>query len=231
MNDNFKTVVVVDFEYEVDPGGLPTVLCMVAYVLDEFLQLIHVIRLWRGEFGSKPPFDIGPDAVFVAYSAWAEMICFQQLGWPRPKHILDLHTAYLAVSNVLEPYEYAETPHKKPSKDLKAACRAYGIEGWELFDKSTIAADIGNGTGANGGIKLFLSTAKKTFARLPNSCAPCCAATIVMSRLTSCEPSIGPITAPRRLLAFKRAECRSIWSCGTSCRRTRRPWPPNSSAA
>jgi hypothetical protein len=57
VNDNFKTVVVVDFEYEVDPGGLPTVLCMVAYVLDEFLQLIHVIRLWRGEFGSNPPFD------------------------------------------------------------------------------------------------------------------------------------------------------------------------------
>jgi hypothetical protein len=62
-----------------------------------------------------------------------------------PNNILDLHTAYLAVSNVLEPYEYAETPHKKPPKDLKAACHAYSIEGWERFDKSTIAADIGNG--------------------------------------------------------------------------------------
>ena len=145
MNDNFKTVTVVDFEYEVTAGGLPTVLCMVAYVLDEFLQLIHAIRLWRDEFNSKPPFDTGPNAVFVAYSAWAEMTCFLQLGWKFPEHIFDLHTAYLAVSNVLEPYDCGEAQRKRHGKDLKTACRAYRIEGWERFDKSTIAADIGNG--------------------------------------------------------------------------------------
>jgi hypothetical protein len=144
VTDNFKTVVVVDFEYEVPTGGLPTVLCMVAYILNEHLELVHVIRLWRDEFGSKPPFDIGPSAVFVAYSAWAEMTVFLRLGWPFPEHILDLHTAYLAVSNVLEPYD-SDEPRKRQGKDLKTACRAYGIYGWERFDKSTIAADIGNG--------------------------------------------------------------------------------------
>ena len=51
-----------------------------------------------------PPFDIGPDALFVAYSAWAEMTCFMTLGWKFPEHIFDLHTAYLAASNVLLPY-------------------------------------------------------------------------------------------------------------------------------
>ena len=35
-------------------------LCMVAYVLDEHLQHVRTIRLWRGEFGTAPPFDIGP---------------------------------------------------------------------------------------------------------------------------------------------------------------------------
>jgi hypothetical protein len=127
------------------PGGLPTVLCLVAHVLDENFQHVRTIRLWRDDFGSKPPFDVGLDSVFVAYSAWAEMTCFQRLGWSFPEHILDLHTAYLAVSNALEPHDYDETKRKKLGKGLIDACRAYGIEGWERFDKSTIAADIGAG--------------------------------------------------------------------------------------
>jgi DNA polymerase I len=145
VNDTFKAVAVVDFEYEVAAGGLPTVLCMVAYILDEFLRLVRVIRLWRDDFGSKPPFDIGPDALMVAYSAWAEMTCFLRLNWSFPEYVLDLHTAYLATSNVLEPYDYDETKRKKLGKSLPVACRAYGIEGWERFDKSTVAEDIGAG--------------------------------------------------------------------------------------
>ena len=49
---HFRTIVVVDFEYEIVDGGLPNVLCMVAYVLDGNLQHMDTIRLWRGEFGS-----------------------------------------------------------------------------------------------------------------------------------------------------------------------------------
>jgi hypothetical protein len=98
VSDNFKSIVVCDFEYEVEPGDLPNVLCMVAYVLDENLRHVRTIRLWRGQFGPTPPFDIGPDSLFVAYSAWAEMTCFKMLGWPFPVHIYDQHTAYLAAS-------------------------------------------------------------------------------------------------------------------------------------
>jgi hypothetical protein len=78
---NFGTIVVCDFEYEVADGGLPNVLCMVAYVLDEGLRHVRTVRQWRGEFGSAPPFDIGPNALFVAYSAWAEMTAFITLQW------------------------------------------------------------------------------------------------------------------------------------------------------
>ena len=52
-------------------------LCMVAHVLDSNLRHVRTIRLWRGEFGAAPPFDTGPDTLFVAYSAWAEMTCFR----------------------------------------------------------------------------------------------------------------------------------------------------------
>ena len=136
MSKKFTTIVVCDFEYEVADGELPNVLCMVAHMLNENLQ--------RGDFGTAPPFDIGPDALFVAYSAWAEMTCFMTLGWKFPAHIFDLHTAYLAASNVLLPHNPDEK-RKRPPKDLGTAARAYGIEGWHGIDKETIAADIGNG--------------------------------------------------------------------------------------
>ena len=69
---NFSTIVVCDFEYEIADGELPNVLCMVAHVLNENLQHVIQSRMWRGDFGKAPPFDIGPDTLFVAYSAWAK---------------------------------------------------------------------------------------------------------------------------------------------------------------
>ena len=140
----FRSVVVCDFEYEVAPGNLPHVLCMVAYVLDENFQHVRTARLWCGDFGSAPPFDVGPDTLFVAYSAWAELTCFMQLGWQFPAHVFDLHTAYLAASNILLPYDPDEE-RKKQQKRLPDACRAYAIDGWEHIDKGTIAQDIGEG--------------------------------------------------------------------------------------
>ena len=83
----FRNIVVVDFEYEVNDGDLPRVLCMVAYLLDGNLRHVGTIRRSRGEFGSTPPFDIGPDALIVGYSLWAEMTCFQMLGWRFPVHV------------------------------------------------------------------------------------------------------------------------------------------------
>ena len=67
---NFDQVVIVDFEFEADAGELPQPLCMVAYVLNENLQHVRTIHLWRGEFGSAPPFDIGPNTLVVGYSLW-----------------------------------------------------------------------------------------------------------------------------------------------------------------
>lgn len=145
MRGRFRRIVIVDFEYEIAPGGLPKVLCMVAYVLNANLEHVQTIRLWRGEFGSRPPFDTGPDTLFCAFAAWAELIVFLQLGWEFPEHILDLHTAYLALSNILAPHDYSETQRRKEQKGLPDACAAYGIRGWERFAKKTIAKDIGEG--------------------------------------------------------------------------------------
>src|SRR5215475_6079436 len=72
--------------------------------------------MWRGEFGPAPPFDVGSNTLFVAYTAWAEMTCFMTLGWKFPTHIFDLHTAYLAASNILLPYD--------PDEEKNARSRA-----------------------------------------------------------------------------------------------------------
>jgi DNA polymerase-1 len=143
--DHFGQVVVVDFEYEIAPGGLPNPLCMVAIILDENFQYVRTIRMWRGEFGRTPPFDIGPDTLVVAYSAWAEMRCFLVLGWRFPAHICDAHTAYLARTNLLLPYAPDEV-RKKQRKRLSDACRFYGIEGWQDIDKEEISQAIADGS-------------------------------------------------------------------------------------
>jgi len=98
VSGNFAQTVVVDFEYEVSDGNLPNPLCMVAHVLDENLRHVRTIRMWREELlaSRRLPFNLGPNTLFVAYSAWAEMTCFKVLGLQFPVHIFDLHTAYLA---------------------------------------------------------------------------------------------------------------------------------------
>jgi DNA polymerase-1 len=145
VSEDFATIVVCDFEYEAADGNLPDPLCMVAHILDERLEHVSTVKLWRGEFGKTPPFDIGADTLFVAYSAWAEMTCFKVLGWEFPTHIFDQHTAYLAASNLLLPHNPDEK-RAKPRKRLSDACRAYGLEGWENMDKGEIAQSIGEGT-------------------------------------------------------------------------------------
>jgi hypothetical protein len=144
VSTNFTAINVCDFEYEAADGGLPNVLCMVVYVLNETLQHVRTIRMWRGEFNSTPPFDVGPNSLFVAYSGQAEMTCFLTLGWKFPEHIFDQHVAYLAASNLLLPHDPDE-PRKRPRKRLSDACRVYGIQGWENIDKEEIRKAIGEG--------------------------------------------------------------------------------------
>jgi DNA polymerase I len=94
--DAYPAIVVADFEFEFGghtsfgdasrSGERPRPVCMVA----RELRSRQTWRLWRDEFGPLPPFPIGPDALFVAFYASAELGCFRALGWPKPASILDL---------------------------------------------------------------------------------------------------------------------------------------------
>jgi DNA polymerase family A len=98
--DAYSAIVVADFEFEFGghasfedasrSGERPRPVCMVA----RDLRSGQTWRLWRDEFGPAPPFPIGPDALFVAFYASAELGCFRALGWPKPTNILDLFTEF-----------------------------------------------------------------------------------------------------------------------------------------
>ena len=93
----YKQVWAIDFEFVAEPGCVPDVVCLVA----RDLVSNRLIRLWKDEIKPDPPFDVGVDALFVAYMAPAEMGCFLQLGWQMPANVLDLYTEFRSETNGL----------------------------------------------------------------------------------------------------------------------------------
>jgi DNA polymerase I len=95
----FAEVWLVDFEFQADRGETPKPVCLVALELRSGRKL----RLWHDEFGSSPPYSTGPDALFVAYYASAELGCHLTLGWPLPERILDLFVEFRNRTNGIPP--------------------------------------------------------------------------------------------------------------------------------
>jgi DNA polymerase-1 len=102
-----RHIVVADFEFEFGghtsfedaslSGERPRPVCMVA----KELRTGQTWRLWRGDFGPQPPFPIGPDALFIAFYASAELGCFRAVGWPMPVNVLDLYVEFRNRTNGL----------------------------------------------------------------------------------------------------------------------------------
>ena len=90
----FRHIWAIDFEFVARPGHRPTVVCMVA----KCLLTCTVIRLWGGEL-ARCPFTCSDDELFVAYYASAEASCFDALGWPRPRRMLDLFAEFRRLTN------------------------------------------------------------------------------------------------------------------------------------
>ena len=93
----FREIWVADFEFRADPGEHPWPVCMVA----EEIKTRRVIRLWRNDLLAldRAPFDVGPDALFIAYYATAEFGCFLELSWQLPENVLDLYVEHRVETN------------------------------------------------------------------------------------------------------------------------------------
>jgi len=90
MLNQFREVWLVDFEFGSASTLRPEVVCLVAHELHSG----RTIRLWRDEMGPIPPYDTGPDSLFIAFFASAEFDCHRALGWPMPARILDLYCEF-----------------------------------------------------------------------------------------------------------------------------------------
>jgi hypothetical protein len=106
----FAEVPVVDFEYRHLPGGVPEVHCV---AVTEF-HSGRTIRLWRDQLVrlKRPPYPIGPGAIFVCYSGLAELQCHLSLGWDLPYFVLDLLPEFRMIVNGTDWREGEKSRHK-----------------------------------------------------------------------------------------------------------------------
>src|SRR5215831_12480912 len=98
MLEAFREIVLADTEFGVTPGNRPEPVCLVAHELRSGRRF----HIWQDQFGPAPPYATGPDVLFVAYYASAELGCYRVLGWPMPERILDLFCEFRTRTNGLE---------------------------------------------------------------------------------------------------------------------------------
>jgi DNA polymerase I len=129
----FREVVVADFEFAIAPGERPSPLCLVGHELHSGRRF----RIWQDQFGSTPPYATGPDVLFMAFYASAELGCYRVLGWPMPERILDLFTEFRARTNGLP------TP---AGSGLLGALTYFGLDAMGATEKREMQEAIGNDT-------------------------------------------------------------------------------------
>jgi hypothetical protein len=125
--DDYPQVWLCDFEFTPRPGDPPLPVCMVA---QEF-RTGQTVRLWEDELRGRrePPFPTGPESLFVAFVASAELGCFLALGWPLPCRILDLYVEFRNRTNGTKP------PH---GAGLLGAMAWHGLNALEGAEKKTL---------------------------------------------------------------------------------------------
>jgi DNA polymerase-1 len=138
----FREVVVVDFEFTATPGERPAPVCLVARELRSGRRF----RVWLDQFGPVPPYATGPDVLFVAYYASAELGCYRALGWPMPERILDLFIEFRNRTNMGSKVDQAR---RTPSgAGLLGALIYFGLDTMKAVEKKELQQAIGSGTWA-----------------------------------------------------------------------------------
>jgi hypothetical protein len=138
--DPFREVVVVDFEFTTAAGERPGPVCLVAHELRSGRRF----RIWQDQFGPTPPYATGPDVLFVAYYASAELGCYRVLGWPMPERVLDLFTEFRCRTNMASKVDQAQ---RTPSgAGLLGALSYFGLDGAGAMAKKEMQRAIGTDT-------------------------------------------------------------------------------------
>ena len=162
MLDAFREIVVADFEFTARAGEQPAPLCLVAHELRSGRRF----RIWQDQFGLAPPYAVGPDVLFVAYFASAELGCYRALGWSTPERVLDPFIEFRNRTNGLP------TP---AGASLLGALTYFGVGALGASGKKELRRRLGAtvGRGVSPPNK-YSPTAKLTLKTSPNCWVPCC---------------------------------------------------------
>jgi len=133
MVPSFREIVLADFEFEIGQGERPVPVCLVAHELTSGRKF----RIFQDQFGLAPPYATGPDVLFVAYYASAELGCYRVLDWPMPARILDLFTEFRDRTNGLPTLA---------GSGLLGALAYFGLDGMGATEKHELQQAIGNGS-------------------------------------------------------------------------------------
>ena len=133
MVGGFREIVLADFEFEIGQGERPVPVCLVAHELCSGRKL----RIFQDHFGTTPPYAAGPDVLFVAYYASAELDCYRVLSWPMPERVLDLFTEFRDRTNGLTTIA---------GSGLLGALAYFGLDGIGATEKHELQQAIGNDT-------------------------------------------------------------------------------------
>jgi hypothetical protein len=119
----FRQAWAVDFEFTAPPGERPVPLCAVA----RELRSGRLVRVWLAD-GAPPeaPFGTGPDSLFIAYYASAELGCCLALDWPFPVRVLDLYAEFRCLTSGLP---------VPCGRGLLGALAYFGLDGLDATEK------------------------------------------------------------------------------------------------
>jgi DNA polymerase-1 len=138
--EHFREVVAVDFEFTATTGERPIPICLVAHELRSGRRF----RIFEDQFGPTPPYATGPDVLFVAYYASAELGCYRALGWPMPERVLDLFAEFRNHTNMDTKVDQAR---RTPSgAGLLGALVYFGLDLMDAVEKKEMQEAIGSGS-------------------------------------------------------------------------------------
>lgn len=127
----YRRVWLVDFEFTAPPGERPVPICCVA----RELLTGELRRTWLADgVPATVPYDTGPDNLFVAFYASAELGCHLGLGWPVPARILDLYAEFRCETSGLV---LSVGPDKK-RHSLLCALIHHGLDALDAVEKEAM---------------------------------------------------------------------------------------------
>jgi hypothetical protein len=107
----FREIWVVEFRFERPPGEQPIPVSLTA---QEFSSGRSVRCEGDQLRQTTPPYDLSEKTLFVAYDAPAALGCHLSLGWPLPRHVLDLRGEFRRLTSGLD------LPHDRELEDALA---------------------------------------------------------------------------------------------------------------